>query len=76
MFSEPVRAIDLKIVTFQDGFESLLNKKVNDWLKNQTQDIVILDVMLGHAMVVENERTDLSFTLTIAYKSQHIVGQT
>lgn len=67
MLAEPLRASDFRVVSFQAGDEDDLAKKVNEWLQQQSADVVVYDMMFGHAMAVSEEVPGWSFSMTIAY---------
>lgn len=72
MSEEPLQANAFRVVSFQASDEGSLDKKINDWLQEQSDDIVVHNMMLGHAMAVWEEVAGWSFTMTIAYRDAFI----
>jgi hypothetical protein len=67
MLSEPLRARDFRIISFQDSKEDGLDTQVNEWLRKQGPDVVVFDMMSGHALAVNEGSPGWSFAMTLAY---------
>ena len=67
MFAKPLRASDFRIVSFQAGDEDSLDEEVNKWLSQQSIDIVVYDMMFGHATACQGDEIYWSFAVTIVY---------
>ncbi|PPD57859.1 hypothetical protein [Dehalogenimonas etheniformans] len=72
MFSEPLRASDFRVVSFQAPEEEKLDKKVNDWLRSQNQDVVIYKISFAHALAGDSEAPGWSFAMTLAYGNKPV----
>ena len=68
MSEEPLQANAYRIVSFQAADEGNLDTKVNGWLQEQSDDIFVEKMMLGHAMAVWEGIAGWSFTMTILYR--------
>ena len=72
MFTEPLRASDFRLVTFQASDESTLDDKVNDWLRTQSANKVIYYMMSSHTMAEVDDSLSRSFSITIAFGNKPI----
>ena len=72
MSEEPLQVNAYRVVTFQAADEGSLDKRVNGWMQEQSSDIFVENMMLGHAMAVWEGDASLSFTVTIAYRDMSI----
>lgn len=72
MFEEPLQANGFRVITFQASDEASLDKEVNNWLQEQSNDVEVSDMMLGHAMAIWEGDPGWSFTMTIAYRDTSV----
>ena len=72
MSKEPLQANAYRVISFQAADEGSLDKQVNGWLQEQSDDIFVEDMMLGHAMAVWENDPSWSFTMTIVYRDMSI----
>lgn len=62
-----LQANSVRVKTFQSHEEEKLDEKVNEWLKNQKDEVVVCNVLYGHGFVVSDEIGGWSFSLSIVY---------
>ena len=72
MDEEPLQANAVRVVTFQATDEASLDEQVNGWLQEQSDDVAVFNMMLGHAMAVWEGGPCWSFTMTIAYRATYV----
>ena len=63
MSEELLRASDFRIVTFLAFANRDLDGQVNDWLQEQSADIVVYNMMTNHALA----SSGITYPMTIAY---------
>ncbi len=72
MSEEPFQANAYRVISFQANDEGSLDKQVNGWLQEQSNDIFVENMMLGHAAAAWAGDASLSFTMTITYRDTSI----
>ena len=68
MSREPLQANAYRVISFQAADEGGLDKQVNGWMQEQSNDVFVENMMLGHAMAVWEGTAGWSFTMTILYR--------